>query len=288
MQRNLSDARSGFKFSQTPSILIAWKRHSARYIFNLARYIAPLNLKIQRRELSCKLSRKFKLRIKILAKFHSLNFSADLSLLKANLPYNLEKFQGAKVRKNIKYLIYKFLLGNVFLAVFLISFYVVSWHIENISNIDLMSLLRGYFLFPGDIRLPFTTAILELFAFYVSSSLSDFYVKEVDRKLNFIFFIAFATIGILALTAVTYIIVFGFMLFGLDLDKKLVAILSAVILFIGTYSTAFSFRKSNYELGKFLQIVSLKRRWNANEALSSILLFIGIIIWLNFIVFESK
>ena len=89
--------------------------------------------------------------------------------------------------------------------------------------------------------------------------MSDFYVKGIDRKLNIIFFIAFATIGILALTAVTYIIVFGFMLFGLDLDKKLVAILSAVILFIGTYSTAFS-----------------------------ILFLIGVIIWLNFIVFESK
>ncbi len=211
-----------------------------------------------------------------------------MSLLKANLTYNLAKFQGAKVRKNIKYLIYKFFLGNVFLAIFVISFYVVSWHIENISNIDVMSLLKGYFLFPGDIRLPFTTAILELFAFYISSSLSDFYVKGIDRKLNIIFFIAFATVGILALTAVTYIIVFGFMLFGLDLDKRLVAILSAAILFIGTYSTAFSFRKSDYELGKFLQIVSLKRRWNANETLSSILLLIGVIIWLNFIVFESK
>ena len=192
------------------------------------------------------------------------------------------------MRKNIKYLIYKFLLGNVFLAVFLISFYVASWHLTMLSDLDAIGFLKGYFLFPGDIRLPFTTAILELFAFYISSSLSDFYVKGVDRKLNFIFFIAFATIGILALTAVTYIIVFGFMLFGLDLDKKLVAILSAVILFIGTYSTAFSFRKSDYELGKFLQIVSLKRRWNANETLSSILLLIGVIIWLNFIVFESK
>ena len=192
------------------------------------------------------------------------------------------------MRKNIKYLIYKFLLGNVFLAVFLISFYVASLHLSKLLNVNIIDLLKGYFLFPGDIRLPFTTAILELFAFYVSSSLSDFYVKEVDRKLNFIFFIAFATIGILALTAVTYIIVFGFMLFGLDLDKKLVAILSAVILFIGTYSTAFSFRKSDYELGKFLQIVSLKRRWNANETLSSILLLIGVIIWLNFIVFASR
>ena len=192
------------------------------------------------------------------------------------------------MRKNIKYLIYKFLLGNVFLAVFLISFYVASWHLSKLLNVNIIDLLKGYFLFPGDIRLPFTTVILELFSFYISSSLSDFYVKEVDRKLNFIFFIAFATVGILALTAVTYIIVFGFMLFGLDLDKKLVAILSAVILFIGTYSTAFSFRKSDYELGKFLQIVSLKRRWNANETLSSILLLIGVIIWLNFIVFESK
>ena len=192
------------------------------------------------------------------------------------------------MRKNIKYLIYKFLLSNVFLAIFLISFYVASWHFTMLSGLDVIGFLKGYFLFPGDIRLPFTTAILELFAFYISSSLSDFYVKGIDRKLNFIFFIAFATVGILALTAVTYIIVFGFMLFGLDLDKKLVAILSAVILFIGTYSTAFSFRKSNYELGKFLQIVSLKRRWNANETLSSILLFIGVIIWLNFIVFESK
>ena len=192
------------------------------------------------------------------------------------------------MRKNIKYLIYKFFLGNVFLAVFLISFYAASWHLTILTGLDVIGFLKGYFLFPGDIRLPFTTAILELFAFYISSSLSDFYVKGIDRKLNFIFFIAFATVGILALTAVTYIIVFGFMLFGLDLDKRLVAILSAVILFIGTYSTAFSFRKSDYELGKFLQIVSLKRRWNANETLSSILLLIGVIIWLNFIVFESK
>ena len=192
------------------------------------------------------------------------------------------------MRKNIKYLIYKFLLGNVFLAIFVISFYVVSWHIENISNIDLMSLLKGYFLFPGDIRLPFTTAILELFAFYVSSSLSDFYVKEVDRKLNFIFFIAFATIGILALTAVTYIIVFGFMLFGLDLDKKLVAILSAMILFIGTYSTAFSFRKSDYELGKFLQIISRKRSGEIDKKLFPILLLIISAIWLGLIFFASR
>jgi len=223
-----------------------------------------------------------------LPKFYSLNFPADLSLLKANLTYNLAKFQGAKVRKNIKYLIYKFLLGNVFLAVFLISFYAASWHFTMLSGLDVIGFLKGYFLFPGDIRLPFTTAILELFAFYISSSLSDFYVKGIDRKLNFIFFIAFATIGILALTAGALMVVFGFMLFGLDLDKKLVAILSAVILFIGTYSTAFSFRKSNYELGKFLQIISRKRRWNANETLSSILLLIGVIIWLNFIVFESK
>ena len=192
------------------------------------------------------------------------------------------------MRKNIKYLIYKFLLGNVFLAVFLISFYAASWHFTMLSGLDVIGFLKGYFLFPGDIRLPFTTAILELFAFYISSSLSDFYVKGIDRKLNFIFFIAFATIGILALTAGALMVVFGFMLFGLDLDKKLVAILSAVILFIGTYSTAFSFRKSNYELGKFLQIISRKRRWNANETLSSILLLIGVIIWLNFIVFESK
>jgi hypothetical protein len=223
-----------------------------------------------------------------LAKFYLLNFPAALSRLKANLTYNLAKFQGAEVRKNIKYLIYKFLLGNVFLAIFVISFYVVSWHIENISNIDLMSLLKGYFLFPGDIRLPFTTAILELFAFYVSSSLSDFYVKEVDRKLNFIFFIAFATIGILALTAVTYIIVFGFMLFGLDLDKKLVAILSAMILFIGTYSTAFSFRKSDYELGKFLQIISRKRSGEIDKKLFPILLLIISAIWLGLIFFASR
>lgn len=192
------------------------------------------------------------------------------------------------MRKNIKYLIYKFLLGNVFLAIFVISFYVVSWHIENILNIDVMSLLKGYFLFPGDIRLPFTTAILELFAFYISSSLSDFYVKGIDRKLNFIFFIAFATIGILALTAVTYIIVFGFMLFGLDLDKKLVAILSAAALFMGICSTVYLFRKSDYELGKFLQIISRKRSGEIDKRLFPILLLIISATWLGLIFFASR
>ena len=192
------------------------------------------------------------------------------------------------MRKNIKYLIYKFLLGNVFLAVFLISFYVASLHLSKLLSVNIIDLLKGYFLFPGDIRLPFTTVILELFSFYISSSLSDFYVKEVDRKLNFIFFIAFATIGILALTAVTYIIVFGFMLFGLDLDKKLVAILSAAILFIGTYSTAFSFRKSNYELGKFLQIISRKRSGEIDKKLFPILLLIISATWLGLIFFASR
>ena len=192
------------------------------------------------------------------------------------------------MRKNIKYLIYKFFLGNVFLAIFLISFYAASWHLTMLSGLDVIGFLKGYFLFPGDIRLPFTTAILELFAFYISSSLSDFYVKGIDRRLNFIFFIAFATIGILALTASTLMVVFGFMLFGLDLDKKLVAILSAVILFIGTYSTAFSFRKSNYELGKFLQIISRKRSGEIDKKLFPILLLIISAIWLGLIFFASR
>ena len=192
------------------------------------------------------------------------------------------------MRKNIKYLIYKFLLGNVFLAVFLISFYVASLHLSKLLSVDIIGLLKGYFLFPGDIRLPFTTVILELFSFYISSSLSDFYVKGIDRKLNIIFFIAFATIGILALTAGALMVVFGFMLFGLDLDKKLVAILSAVILFIGTYSTAFSFRKSNYELGKFLQIISRKRSGEIDKKLFPILLLIISAIWLGLIFFASR
>ena len=192
------------------------------------------------------------------------------------------------MRKNIKYLIYKFLLGNVFLAIFVISFYVVSWHLTMLSGLDVIGFLKGYFLFPGDIRLPFTTAILELFAFYVSSSLSDFYVKGIDRKLNFIFFIAFATIGILALTAGTLIVVFGFMIFGMDLEKKLVAILSATTLFLGIYFTAYSFRKSNYELGKFLQIVSRKRSGEINKKLFPILLLSVSAIWLGLIFFASR
>ena len=161
-----------------------------------------------------------------MAKFHSSNFPADLSLLKANLPYNLAKFQGAKVRKNIKYLIYKFLLGNVFLAVFLISFYVASWHLTMLSGLDVIGFLKGYFLFPGDIRLPFTTAILELFAFYISSSLSDFYVKGIDRKLNFIFFIAFATIGIFIVNILSL-----FMIFGTIVWQKSCGIFSNVSIF---------------------------------------------------------
>ena len=53
------------------------------------------------------------------------------------------------MRKNIKYLIYKFLLGNVFLAVFLISFYVASWHLTMLSDLDVIGFLKGYFFIPG-------------------------------------------------------------------------------------------------------------------------------------------
>ena len=146
--------------------------------------------------------------------------------------------------KNIKYLIYKFLLGNVFLVVFLISFYVASLHLSKLLSVNIIDLLKGYFLFPGGIRLPFTTVILELFSFYISSSLSDFYVKGIDRKLNVIFFIAFATIGILALTAIILIAMFGFMIYGMDLDKKLVAILSAAALFMASAQRYIYFAKA--------------------------------------------
>ena len=192
------------------------------------------------------------------------------------------------MRKNIKYLIYKFLLGNVFLAVFLISFYVASLHLSKLLNVDIIDLLKGYFLFPDGIRLPFTTVILELFSFYISSSLSDFYVKGIDRKLNFIFFIAFATIGILALTAIILIATFGFMIYGMDLDKKLVAILSAAALFMGICSTVYLFRKSDYELGKFLQIISRKRSGEIDKKLFPILLLIISATWLGLIFFASR
>ncbi|WP_298083428.1 hypothetical protein [uncultured Campylobacter sp.] len=117
--------------------------------------------------------------------------------------------------------------------------------------------------------------------------MSDFYVKGIDRKLNFIFFIAFATIGILALTAIILIATFGFMIYGMDLDKKLMAILSAAALFMGICSTVYLFRKSDYELGKFLQIVSLKKYRQISETLISILLLIAVI-WLSHIIFKTK
>ena len=196
-----------------------------------------------------------------------------MSLLKANLPYNLAKFQGAKVRKNIKYLIYKFLLGNVFLAVFLISFYVASWHLSKLLNVNIIDLLKGYFLFPGDIRLPFTTVILELFSFYISSSLSDFYVKGIDRKLNIIFFIAFATIGIFIVNILSL-----FMIFGTIVWQKSNAAFSAMCLFLGIIWTAWLFKSSEYELGKFLQNCSSKRHYKIDKALLIVLLIIALLV----------
>ena len=196
-----------------------------------------------------------------------------MSLLKANLPYNLAKFQGAKVRKNIKYLIYKFFLGNVFLAIFVISFYVASWHLTMLSGLDVIGFLKGYFLFPGDIRLPFTTAILELFAFYISSSLSDFYVKGIDRKLNFIFFIAFATIGIFIVNILSL-----FMIFGTIVWQKSNAAFSAMCLFLGIIWTAWLFKSSEYELGKFLQNCSSKRHYKIDKALLIVLLIIALLV----------
>ena len=177
------------------------------------------------------------------------------------------------MRKNIKYLIYKFLLGNVFLAVFLISFYVASWHITMLSGLDVIGFLKGYFLFPGDIRLPFTTAILELFAFYISSSLSDFYVKGIDRKLNFIFFIAFATIGIFIVNILSL-----FMIFGTIVWQKSNAAFSAMCLFLGIIWTAWLFKSSEYELGKFLQNCSSKRHYKIDKALLIVLLIIALLV----------
>ena len=183
------------------------------------------------------------------------------------------------MRKNIKYLIYKFLLGNVFLAVFLISFYVASWHITMLSGLDVIGFLKGYFLFPGDIRLPFTTAILELFAFYISSSLSDFYVKGIDRKLNFIFFIAFATIGIFIVNILSL-----FMIFGTIVWQKSNAAFSAMCLFLGIIWTAWLFHISEYKLGAFLQNCSPKRKYNIDKVLVFVIIIVVALIFISAVV----
>ena len=130
------------------------------------------------------------------------------------------------------------------------------------------------FLHYASLDVQISEAILTIIlAFYIADKIIDFRILGIDCELNFIFFIAFATIGVFIVSVLSF-----FMIFGIFVWQKSNAAFSAMCLFLGIIWTAWLFKNSEYELGKFLQNCSSKRHYKIDKALLIVLLIIALLV----------
>lgn len=167
----------------------------------------------------------------------------------------------------MKIYFYKLLLGILLTGVFSFSLGFTLSHVGIISNAVFGVPLLPYAPFKAELAKAILTIIS---AFYIANKIINFRILGIDCELNFIFFIAFATIGISIVSVLSF-----FMIFGIFVWQKSSAIFSAMCLFLGIIWTARLFRNSEYELGKFLQNCSIKKYSKIDKALLIVLLIIA-------------
>ena len=163
----------------------------------------------------------------------------------------------------MKIYFYKLLLGIVLTGVFSFSLGFTLLRVGMVFDMP--------FLYYAPLDVQIAKAILTIIlAFYIADKIIDFRILGIDYKLNFIFFVAFATIGIFIVSILSF-----FMIFGIFVWQKSNAAFSAMCLFLGIIWTARLFRNSEYELGKFLQNCSIKKYSKIDKALLIVLLIIA-------------
>ena len=167
----------------------------------------------------------------------------------------------------MKIYFYKLLLGILLTGVFSFSLGFTLSHVGIISNAVFGVPLLPYAPFKVELAKAILTIIS---AFYIADKIINFRILGIDCELNFIFFVAFATIGIFIVSILSF-----FMIFGIFVWQKSNAAFSAMCLFLGIIWTARLFRNSEYELGKFLQNCSIKKYSKIDKALLIVLLIIA-------------
>ena len=108
----------------------------------------------------------------------------------------------------MKIYFYKLLLGIVLTGVFSFSLGFTLSHAGIISNAVFGAPLLPYASLGAEVVKAILTIIS---AFYIADKIIDFRILGIDCKLNFIFFIAFATIGVIIVSLLSLFMIVGIM-----------------------------------------------------------------------------
>lgn len=176
----------------------------------------------------------------------------------------------------MKIYFYKLLLGIVLMGIFSFSLGFTLSHIGIILNAFFGVLLLPYAPFKAELAKAILTIIS---AFYIADKIIDFRILGIDCKLNFIFFIAFATIGVIIVSFLSL-----FLIFGMIVWQKSDTAFEAMCLSLGSIWTAWLFHISGYKLGAFLQNCSPKRKYNIDKVLVFVIIIVIALIFISAVV----
>ena len=166
----------------------------------------------------------------------------------------------------MKIYLYKLLLGILLTGIFSFSLGFTLSHVSIISNAVFGVPLLPYASLGAEVAKAIRTIIS---AFYIANKIINFRILGIDCKLNFIFFIAFATIGVIIVSLLSLFMIVGIMI----LNKSEIAF-AAMCLSLGPIWTAWLFHISGYKLGAFLQNCSPKRKYNIDKVLVFVIIIV--------------
>ena len=176
----------------------------------------------------------------------------------------------------MKIFFYKLLLGIVLTGVFSFSLGFTLSHVGIILNAVFGVPLLPYAPFKVELAKAILTIIS---AFYIADKIIDFRILGIDCKLNFIFFIAFSTIGVIIVSFLSL-----FLIFGMIVWQKSDTAFAAMCLSLGAIWTAWLFHISGYKLGAFLQNCSPKRKYNIDKVLVFVIIIVVALIFISAVI----
>ena len=176
----------------------------------------------------------------------------------------------------MKIYFYKLLLGILLTGVFSFSLGFTLSHVSIISNAVFGAPLLPYASLGAEVVKAILTIIS---AFYIADKIIDFRILGIDCKLNFIFFIAFSTIGVIIVSLLSLFMIVGIMI----LHKSEIAF-AAMCLSLGPIWTAWLFHISGYKLGAFLQNCSPKRKYNIDKVLVFVIIIVVALIFISAVI----
>lgn len=176
----------------------------------------------------------------------------------------------------MKIYLYKLLLGILLTGVFSFSLGFTLSHVGIISNAVFGVPLLPYASLGAEVAKAILTIIS---AFYIANKIINFRILGIDCKLNFIFFIAFSTIGVIIVSFLSL-----FLIFGMIVWQKSDTAFAAMCLSLGSIWTAWLFHISEYKLGAFLQNCSPKRKYNIDKVLVFVIIIVVALIFISAVI----